>query len=314
LTSSFFNEHNKKSYSAKVSRMAKIKNLSYRLKIEWANLETYFTHKDDGIVTDWYTRGELKDFFNDNDYPFSLKMVEYNPEYFATCNGFGDNVDAIITDYNLNYKAQNFNFLAQDPFSDMKLIVRTNDLVFFPKFFENWIVEELTYQNTPHHISDFYNLKNELYYQSKKSDFINNISFAQLLLLTLNFSHITNDNVSSVFIQSMLSQYQNTYKDMKEIFEIKNIVESRPSWLRFCMNVKSWYYPKNPESFLTNKIGPIDLPFKSLQTAFDCNLSIAKLLHNAMFFNDYLRIGDNETRLLETLPIKINDKTKTIIV
>jgi hypothetical protein len=294
--------------------MAKIKNLSYRLKIEWANLETYFTHKDDGVTTDWYTRGELRDFFNDNDYPFSLRLVEYNAEYFATCNGFGDNVDAIITDYNLNYKSQNFNFLAFDPVTSLKLIVRTNDLVFFPKFFENWIVEELTYQNTPHHLTDFYNLKQELHFQTNKSQFIQDISFAQLLLLTLNFIHLTEDNKSSEFVQSMLLQYKDVIQDSKQIFEFKNIIESRPSWLRFCMNVKSWYYPKNPSMFNTSKIGVVDLPFKSLKAAFECNLSIASELQSTIFFNDYLKIGSNELKVLQTLPIPIINKTKTIIV
>jgi hypothetical protein len=291
---------------------------AYRLKIEWANLETYFTRVEDEIITEWFSHRNLQRFLNSVEYPFSFNDVEFNPDYYTSIDGFGSDINAVIINYHLKYISQNCNFLAFDKFSDKQIFLRTNDLMLFPKYFENWIVYEIYYNSTPHHIIEYYSIKKELDYVINHSQYFKYLPLSDMMYISLCLDAVNHDNCRTELIQSVLVGFERIFKNKKTFFEIKNAILTKPNWMRFCKSVRSSFLHSELDHVfqVDNSIGN-DFSLRnmnSIEVVIAANQDLNKKLKHAQFFEEFLRTDNTELTLLKTIPVSLTNKNSTLLI
>jgi hypothetical protein len=289
-----------------------VDSCSYRLKLEWANLDTYFTHQVDDKVTEWYGQRTLKEFLNTTEYPFCIKEVEYNP---IQCN---TDINSIILNYHTQYKNQNCNFLAIDKNSGKQIFLRCNDLILFPKYFENWVIYEIYYSSTPHHILEYCNLKIELEYITNHSQYFTFLPLAKLMYLSLCIDEVTHDNYQTELVQSILVGFERIFKNKKSVFEIKDSIQSKPSWMRFCKSVRSSFIHNELEQVIAGGVcfdsSRIFKNMNSIHTIMSVNHGLYEGLKQSQFFNEFLKTDKAEHDLLSTIPIPLQNKNSTLLM
>jgi hypothetical protein len=218
-----------------------VQNDSYSLKIEWADIDSNFTHYVDNELTDVFNASSFAEFMNgyyDNN--IRLIDVKINEELYSE---LFVNIDAYIDWLNSYPDDFSINFLAKSPDEKQKLIIRTTDLYLFPKFFENWSIIPITGHTSKNYQT---NLKLLIALQFKGTTCWN---FSDYLYFTLVNKKICKDKR---FGFSHQPQFRQTIEELKaqhtdfcNYIQLGITNDKLEDWDNICNSFYSWYTREN---------------------------------------------------------------------
>lgn len=251
------------------------KDQYYILNLEWAGLDSHFTHKNVfDEVTDWYEHSNIIRFLQSNFNPFYIRNVVVNTQIGLDIHGFDPfDFETRVIKLALDYTQE---FLAYNEHTQTLLIVSDAMILAYPKYFENWLMFPIN--TSPHHkvLSQFKELKENF---KEGLDRMCNFGLMLLLIIVLQ-SHLDNEKPSYSYL---LRSYRQ--KDLTQLI-LKTRKDLHYDLWEFGNDFHRFYKRYMLQDFILTPL-PFSKPVTDVDLDTDPNL--ISLLAHLELFEDYIQ-------------------------
>ena len=262
-----------------------VESFTYRLQLEHSDLNLNYVTKTNDSNSDVYSRKTFLDFLNFHNSvttPFTIRNVEFD----TTQNDTWLNIplDDYLKKYQSTIDIYNSNLIATSPSGNSKLLLRTKDLIYFPKFFENWSIDTIPFATTKNHIAQYNIFKNCI-----NNCYGHKQLLSKLIQITLILNHLSANKPVELdpYVQQIVGNYY--AKDVDKEFD--NHKTYLDDWILFC---KKLYF----------KAFPLDLMNHDINNKISHILEFTREYQECQFFHERFLSSAAQQALIVTLPIK----------
>jgi hypothetical protein len=267
----------------------------YNLEVEHYGLGLNFV-VDNNTTIDRINFQQFLLEINTHASPFIVRNVRhiYNSTYLENgknkeLRSWESTLDEYITKYTNDIDLFGCNYFATSPLTGRKLVIRNKELMYFTKYFENWVITPVHSATNRNHIKE-YNLFREAFI--KKLGFVPN--FGQMIATTLIatiFIDYNQDQLSSEF-----NKLKNDYAASGLLLEFISLRLFINNWIFFCNKIYYIHYSK-----------PLDVIDKSIM--LEQILEFSKNYQPYQFFHDCYNTIETQKQLLDSLPFVTNNRS-----
>lgn len=268
----------------------------YSLQLRHTNLDMYFVISDDNNSSETVNKKSFINFLaqiNSKATPFTICNVNYitqgsSPilENESLYNPWDSTIQKYLKLYLSEVDFFSTNFIATSPAGSSQLIIRSKDLVYFTKFFENWSILPIQHSTNRNHIEQyniFCNIVTQL--------FGHPVNLNQMIAISLNCNLI--DNYNQLNMPKSIQKIYNKYQKSGVLLQYNNIKYYINDWILFCTKLQLKSFPH-------------DLDNSNVQEIIDNIVTVSNEYNECKFFHERFNTTSSQLTLFNTLPLTIN--------